>query len=288
MAGLSPFLKSCAAFAKENAPNVIRVSEAYGNGEINTAELMPASPCQDVYSVAKTFTMTGIGLLYDKGLLRLEEKVCDILSDELPESGMDERWRSSTVETALTHRLGLPGGFLDIDVSHSMEFTDDFLRYLFTYPLAYEPGTEDRYSDGAYYLLSRIAEKKAGMRLDDFLWREMLTKLEVRELAWSHCPQGHPIGATGLYVHSSDMAKLGLVYLNKGLYKGKRILSEEWTDLAVAKEFALNRYGRKGTYGKGGMYGQELLIVPYQDRVIAVQSFSETPDEFNAFVGRSL
>ena len=78
------------------------------------------------------------------------------------------------------------------------------------------------------------------------------------------------------------------MYLNKGLYKGKRILSEEWTDLAVAKEVALNRYGRKGTYGKGGMYGQELLIVPYQDRVIAVQSFSETPDEFNAFVGRSL
>ena len=142
MAGLSPFLKNCAAFAKENAPNVIRVSEAYGDGEINTLELMPVSPCQDVYSVAKTFTMTGVGLLYDKGLLRLDEKVCDILSDELPDSGMDDRWFASTVEMALTHRLGLPGGFLDIDVNPSWEFTDDFLRYLFTYPLAYEPDNE--------------------------------------------------------------------------------------------------------------------------------------------------
>jgi CubicO group peptidase (beta-lactamase class C family) len=288
MAGLSPFLKNCAAFAKENAPNVIRVSEAYVDGEVNTAELMPVSPCQDVYSVAKTFTMTGVGLLFDKGLLRLDEKVCDILSDELPDSGMDGRWFASTVEMALTHRLGLPGGFLDIDVNPSWEFTDDFLRYLFTYPLAYEPDTEARYSDGAYYLLSRIVEKKAGLPLDDFLWKEILTKLEVRELAWSHCPHGHPIGATGLYVHSSDMAKLGLVYLNSGLYKGRRILSQEWTQLAVAREFALNRYGQKGAYGKGGMYGQELLVVPYQDRVIAIQSFSETPDEFNAFVGRSL
>ncbi|MCR4622603.1 MAG: beta-lactamase family protein [Clostridiales bacterium] len=288
MAELSPFLKNCAAFINENALNVIRVSEAYGNGEINTVEFMPVSPCQDVYSVAKTFTMTGVGLLFDKGLLRLDEKICDILADELPESGMDDRWFASTVEMALTHRLGLPGGFLDIDVNPSWEFTNDFLRYLFTYPLAYEPDTESRYSDGAYYLLSRIVEKKAGLPLDDFLWKEMLTKLEVRELAWSHCPQGHPIGATGLYVHSSDMAKLGLVYLNDGLYKGRRILSKEWTQLAVAREFALNRYGRKSAYGKGGMYGQELLVVPYQDRVIAIQSFSETPDEFNDFVGRSL
>ena len=83
MAELSPFLKNCAAFIKENALNVIRVSEAYGNGEINTVELMPVSPCQDVYSVAKTFTMTGVGLLYDKGLLRLDEKVCDILKKEM-------------------------------------------------------------------------------------------------------------------------------------------------------------------------------------------------------------
>ena len=288
MAGSSQFLEECAAFAKERSLNVIRVSEARGGGEILTAEIMPASPCQDVYSVAKTFTMTAIGLLYDKGLLRTDEKVCDILSDELPESGMDERWRSSTVEMALTHRLGLPGGFLDIDVSPSWEFTGDFLNYLFTYPLAYEPGTESRYSDGAYYLLSRIVAKKAGMAMDDFLWKEMLPRLDVRELAWSHCPKGHPIGATGLYVHSSDMVKLGLVYLNNGLYKGRRILSEEWTRLALEKEFALNRYGQKGTYGKGGMHGQELLIVPYQDRVIAIQSFSEEPDEFNDFVGRSL
>ena len=37
MVGLSPFLKNCAAFAKENAPNVIRISEAYVDGEVNTA-----------------------------------------------------------------------------------------------------------------------------------------------------------------------------------------------------------------------------------------------------------
>ena len=277
MAERNPFLKELKAFVEENALHIIRVSEACADGTIETAEFSLVSPCQDVYSVAKAFTMTAVGLLYDKGLLRPEDKVCDILSGELPD-GIDERWRVSTVDMALRHRLGLPGGFLDIDVNKASDFTDDFLKYLLTYPLAYEPDTEERYSDGAYYLLSRIVERKAGMGLEDFLWREMLTKLEFRELAWSHCPRGHAIGATGLYVRSDDMAKLGLLYLNGGAFKNERILSEEWTKLAVARGYALNPVGDSGVYGKGGMYGQELMIIPDRKRVVAMQAFEEHPD----------
>ncbi len=287
MSAPSPFLKECLSFIQDRSLQIIRVSEVTGDSRIGTAECMRLSPCQDVYSVAKTFTMTAVGLLYDKGLLRLDEKVCEILKDELPASGMDERWRDSTVEMALTHRLGLPTGFLDIDVNPSSSFTDDFLNYLLTYPLAYEPDTDERYSDGAYYLLARIAEKKAGMPLEDFLWREVMTRLDFRELAWSHCPKGHVIGATGLYVCSEDMVKLGMLYLNDGLYGGERILSEEWTKLAVAREYALCWINNRKAYGKGGMYGQELLIIPGQQRVVAIQAFCDDLNSINDFILRN-
>ena len=270
---MSRFLEEINAFIDSQPFDIIRLSQVYRGGEIETLERARANPCQNVYSVAKTFTMTALGLLYDRGLLRLDEKICDVLKDNLPETGMDERWRASTVEMALVHRLGLPGGFLDIDVSKSSDFTRDFLNYLFTYPLAYEPGTEARYSDGAYYLLARVAEKKAGMPLDNFLWRELLTKLDFQEMAWSHCPQGHVIGATGLYVYSSDMVKLGLLYLDGGLYHGKRILSREWTDLAVSREFALDWDAQHRVFYKGGMHGQKLIVAPEQGRVVALQSF---------------
>ena len=270
---MSPFLEECRAFFDDKPFGIIRLSQVYRGGEIETLEYAPANPCQNVYSVAKTFTMTALGLLYDRGLLRLEEKVCDILVDELPEAGMDERWRGATVEMAITHRLGLPAGFLDIDVNKSSDFTGDFLRYLFTYPLAYEPGTEARYSDGAYYLLARIAEKKSGLTLDNFLWRELLAKLDFQEMAWSHCPQGHTMGATGLYVHSADMVKLGMLYLDGGLYRGERVLSREWVSLAMTREFALNWDARRQTCSKGGMHGQSLIIAPEQGRVVALQSF---------------
>ena len=227
--------------------------------------------------------MTAIGLLYDKRMICMDEKICDILIEELPD-GMDKRWYDATVEMGLVHRLGLPGGFLDIDVQCSRNFTDDFLKYLLTYPLAYEPGTEARYSDGAYYLLARIVEKKTGMSLENFLWQEMLTQLGFQELAWSHCPQGHAIGATGLYIHSSDMVKLGILYMDNGLYRGKRLLSEEWTKMTVTNGYALNCYSDGSAYGKGGMYGQELLILPKQRRVVAIQAFCDDLSRINDFI----
>ncbi len=274
MAKKSLFLTECEAFVKGKMPGIIRVSEARDERNIGTAAFMRVARCQNVYSVAKTFTMTAIGLLYDRGLIRPDDPVCGILADELPQ-GMDLRWRNATVEMALRHRLGLPAGFLDIDVNDPSDFTDDYLRCLLTYPLAYDPDSESRYSDGAYYLLARLAEKITGMPLEDYLRRELLAFMDFKELAFSHCPKGHAIGATGLYIHSSDMAKLGLLYLNGGTYLGKRMLSEEWVRLAVSRGYALDRHGNGPAYGKGGMYGQELLVLPKQHSVVAIQAFCD-------------
>lgn len=269
---MSRFLEECKK-AAPRAGGLIRVSEAIDEEHIETLELRPATRSHNTYSVSKTFTATAIGLLYDRGLVRMDDKVTDILKEELPKEGMDERWYDVTVEMALLHRAGLPGGFLDIDVKPTNEFPEDFLTYLFTYPLAYTPNTEDRYSDGAYYLLARIAEKLSGKSVDDFLWETMLRKMGFMELAWSHCPMGHVMGATGLYIHSSDMAKLGLLYMNGGTWKGERFLSEEWTKMAMEKDYSLGPDESGLIYSKGGMYGQSLMVMPSTHRVVAVQGF---------------
>ncbi len=270
---MSKFLKDCVDFISTQPFDIIRISEIHNGGEAETVDCCDANPCQNVYSVAKTFTMTAIGLLVDKGLLALDEKICDILADDLPETGMDERWKMCTVETALLHRLGLPGGFLDIDTTKSSQFTQDYLKYMLTYPLAYTPDTESRYSDGAYYLLSCIVEKKSGLSTDNFLWRELLGKLDFQEFAWSHCPKGHAMGATGLYINSADMAKLGLVYLSGGLYNGERVISESWVKKAVEKGYAFDKDETGKIYYKGGMYGQKLIVAPQQNRVVALQAY---------------
>ncbi len=272
------FLEDLKAFADTLPFDIIRATEIQNESEAETLEYLDANPCQNTYSVAKLFTATAIGMLYDRGMLRLDEKICDLFADELPTEGMDERWRENTVEMALTHQLGLPGGFLDIDTHRSSEFTHDFLHYLLTYPLAYTPGTQSRYSDGAFYLLSRVVSKKTGKKLDDFLWEEVLWDIGFQEMAWSHCPKGYPMGATGLYIHSDDMAKLGLIYLCGGVYRGKRVLSEEWVRMALEKGFAIEWDDTHSIYYKGGMCGQKLIVAPAQNRVLALQSYGANSD----------
>lgn len=280
---MSIFLEKCAAYLKEKGSSVIRISEIHNNSEPETYEDHPENPLQNVYSVAKTFTMTAIGLLYDKGLVSVDDKITDIFADELPVS-MDERWRDCTVEMALVHSLGLPGGFLDIDVNPYRKFGNDFLKYMFEYPLEYDPGTQSKYSDGAFYLLARIAEKKCGMPLEDFMRKELFSAMDIGEIAWSHCPQGHAMGATGLYIHSSDAVKLGALYLDKGVYNGNRLLSEEWAMLAMDKEYALGWDEDRVICAKGGMCGQKLIICPSQNRCVMMESFGGNTGYLEEFI----
>ena len=153
-----------------------------------------------------------------------------------------------------------------------------------TFPLAYTPGEEERYSDGAFYLISRVVEKKSGRKLDDFLWEELLWKLGYQEMAWSRCPMGHPMGATGLYISAEDMAKLGFLYANGGYWRGEKLLSREWIDLVFQKEMALGPDGTGAMYTKGGMYGQVLIVLPGERRAAAVQSYGADTGKISEWI----
>jgi CubicO group peptidase (beta-lactamase class C family) len=280
---MSKLLEACMRFVDTEPYEIIRISEMRGDGGIETADREKTNFCQDIYSGAKVFTMTAIGLLCDRGALRLEDKIADLFADELP-AGTDERWALATVEMAVKHRLGLPGGFLDIDCASVRDFGFDFLKYLFTYPLQYTPGAEERYADGSTYLLSRVVTKVTGEKLDDFLWRELFWKLGFQEAAWSRCPMGYPIGATGLYINSRDMVKLPYLYLKNGVWQGERLLSEAWVQAVLSREYVFEWDLTGRWFFKGGMYGQKMIGLPYQARAVAFQAYGANSDRLARFI----
>ena len=57
--------------------------------------------------------------------------------------------------------------------------------------------------------------------------------MRFKEFAWSRCPFGYSIGATGLYLRTEDVVKLGILYLNKGMWKEERIISEACVNLVL-------------------------------------------------------
>lgn len=270
---MSKFLDDFKKQAEEWGNHIFRVSEIYGDEEPETIEMNPAGACLNSYSVAKVFTVTAIGMMYDKGLLSVDERIVDIFPEYVNEK-TDPRFEKMTIDNVLRHACGFSAGMLDIDCFGIHEnFGKDFLKYIFETPLCYEPDTNGSYSDAAYYLLSRVFSKKSGERMDDYLWRELFYPLEFQEVAWSHCPHNYPMGATGLYIRSRDMAKLGAIYMNKGVYKGKRYISEEWVNITLSKPYELHRVYDTAAYSKGGMFGQELVVIPNQNRVVAWHAF---------------
>jgi CubicO group peptidase (beta-lactamase class C family) len=119
-------------------------------------------------------------------------------------------------------------------------------------------------------------EERAGEPADSFLMRELLLPMRVQEAAFSRCPKNHPIGATGLYIRAKDMVKLGWLYINGGMYEGKKLISERWISEEERDELAFRSCGAGDLRGKGGMYGQMLMFSREKGFAAAWHSF--TPD----------
>ena len=265
-------LERLVEIAKNEEVPVYTIAVATKDG-IENATVNPGNPCQNSYSVAKFFCVTAVGMLYDDGKLTPEDNLADIFAEEFKEYGIDSTpWKKVTLHHLMRHRAGFEHGFLDIDVEDCTKYeTQDFLKKALSEPLVYEPGEKSVYTDAAFYLVSRVVAKVGGIPLDELLIDRLFNKIDCREVAFSKCPAGHFMGATGLYIRSRDMVKLGRIYLDGGVWRGERIVSEEWIKTVLERGYELRRFGRG--FSKGGMRGQRLYVNFDENIAVAWHSF---------------
>ena len=209
------------------------------------------------HSVTKFLIAAGVGMLCDRGAVSLADPVISYLDPADLPAGLDPNWRRVTVETALQHKTGIdkiPFGIDDAD--SRQKIGDDFLRYILSLPVPYEPGTYYRYSDAAYYLLGCVIDRAAGKPAADFIRDNIAGPLHWEQWAAACCPMGRLIGGGGLFIRAADIAKLGFVYANGGVYEGKRLLSESWIRSAMEKDYACTRFRDTDIFVKTGAHGQ--------------------------------
>lgn len=241
----------------------------------------PCNPAHDCYSIAKSVSSIAAGILCDRGLLRTD----DTLDRFLPEymTGENEKkWGRLTVDQLMRHRTGAAYG-IDFDLTCAFEWPDrEWLHTLFAIPIVTEPESSFVYSDANYYILGRIVERLCGKDMESFLLENLFVPLGFHVCAWSRDPLGHTVGGTGLYLRTEDLAKIGWLWLNHGVYGEKRIYSEDWSAAFLTiKEDAVSGYGYgicrvgDGMYGAGGMYNQGLLIDTVSRRVLAWHCFDD-------------
>lgn len=260
--------------AKLEGLNIYTIASIDESGKYER-RINPSNSCTNSYSIAKAFTVTAIGMLWDQNRLCVDDKVYDLFKYDFPEH-FDPSWKLVTIEHLMTHKAGFGRGFLDIDVENIADYpSSDFLQVVLSEPLPYIPGSYYQYTDAAFYLLSRIVTKISGEKLDDFLRPILFGKLGFQELAWSCCPDGYSMGATGLYIRTSDMVKLGWLYANGGNFNGQRIISEEWVNQVLERQYEFTKRNDNGTYTKGGMYGQMLCFSIQHHEAYAWHAYEE-------------
>lgn len=271
------------------------------NSEVIDMYRFTDNKIHNVFSVAKSFTSTAIGMAVGEGLLKLTDKPVEIFADLLPED-LDSRWNDVTLFHLLTmtpghgapHFMAADRRWLRGETKKPVDerVKNEWLHFAFSCPMVYEPGEKFVYGNLAPYVAGRMLEKACGCSINDYLEERLWKPLGIRKPQWDTDVAGHTFPASDLYLDIEDMIKLGEIYLGMGKRDGRRYLSEDWVKLATTNQIAstyINPGGYaedeekgygfyfwhnsySGTYRAYGREGQFLIVLPRENAVIATQA----------------
>ncbi|MGB6648162.1 MAG: serine hydrolase, partial [Bacteroidota bacterium] len=104
------------------------------------------------------------------------------------------------------------------------------VTYVLNKPLIDEPGKRFTYAGGNNILLGEILENATKMNIDEFSGKYLFEALGIAPYYWSQYRNGMIDAAGSIKITPRDMAKIGVTFLNKGVWNRKRIISEQWVE----------------------------------------------------------
>ncbi|MCX3263506.1 serine hydrolase domain-containing protein [Pedobacter agri] len=184
------------------------------------------------FSVAKSFVATLIGIAVDKGIISSPD---DLVIKYIPElEKNDHRFKKLTIQHVLDMRSAI-----DYDENKETPFSDITKLYygsalknqIIGLKMKEEPGLKFEYQSVNTQLLANILEKASGRKIQDlfaeYLWQPLGAESNA---IWSVDDQGTAKAFCCLNATAADFAKLGRLYLNKGNWNGKQIISKKWIE----------------------------------------------------------
>ena len=110
----------CDEVRRQNGENMyysVVTIESPANGEglyhMEKADFCPGNPGHDCYSTAKAITSIAVGILYDRGLLKLTDTLGQHLEAYFTDQ-TDDKWKDLTIHQVMRHRTGAEYG-IDFD-----------------------------------------------------------------------------------------------------------------------------------------------------------------------------
>jgi CubicO group peptidase (beta-lactamase class C family) len=263
-----------------------------------------------IASDTKSISSTLTGIAIDQGKLGLDEPVTRFF----PKYG-DRLWLRENYPIRVRDLLSMSAGVEWPDKSAA---TGDFMRrmlqsgdhvgFVLDLRAIEPPGKVYTYNNGLPILLGEILTQALGEPVDVFADRQLFKPLGIRNYTWTKLPSGIPWLTGGMTMPPRDMAKIGQLMLNQGVWEGKRLVSKNWVTLATARQTRPSEYpygflwhlssaaapwrGQPSYFGPVDQYdaftaigqgGQIIMVLPEADVVVVVVSSNWMPGFVNSF-----
>ena len=247
------------------------------------------------WSVTKSVVSLLTGIAIEMGLFDLDTKFFDVFPDKWDSMYGDARKKDITVENLLLQNAGIEWNEWDPTIQDEWAQTDFSLDYYLTKPMIYEPGEENplawTYSSGNAEMLSVIIANKAGMTMAQFARKHLFKPLKIRDSEWDWwggpsawgtgelATKSH--GGFGLFMTHRAMARIGLMCLNGGKWRGRQVVSEEYIEASTSVRISRLLFGfipidygylwwviPDKYYQAFGMATQRIIVIPEYDIVV--------------------
>jgi CubicO group peptidase (beta-lactamase class C family) len=251
----------------------------YYKAGVNAQSLSP------VRSVTKSVLAVLVGIAFDRGFLRLNEKLSDLLPEVLNPT-IDPHTRDITIRDLLTMTSGFDSAPFGARAGVPPL---EMWQWMLNRQMRYTPGAHFSYDNDGVNLLSVVLTRAIRQSSRTFAEQNLFQPLGITNFTWLADGDGYLIGADTLALTARDMVKIGLLYLQRGRWNDQQILSSDY----VADSTAMHNDGGAPTgaaYGylwwlkqtstgqdaffAAGTGSQLIYVVPKLDLVLAMASSS--------------
>jgi CubicO group peptidase (beta-lactamase class C family) len=222
-------LKTIIQKGKESHSNAVIIIQ---NGNVVKEEYYGQEPKPEyISSAGKSLVSLAIGQLIDSGKIKsLDQPVCEFY----PEWKQGQK-KNITIRMLLNHTSGLQNilnASVELEPAPKWK-VKDVIQLALCAEISDTPGKVFEYNNKAVALLGGIIEKASGMRMDIYFEKGFFAPMHIKDAQWIRDEAGNPTAHGAFIIKPMDLAKFGLLVLNKGRYGNKQIISEKWIDQSL-------------------------------------------------------
>jgi CubicO group peptidase (beta-lactamase class C family) len=212
---------------------------------------------QDMRSASKTVASTLVGLaIRDGHIPSADTPALSLLSRYRSFDNWDPRKAQITVADLMNMNAGLDADDYDPQsaaaepVYQSQSARQDWVKLALDVPMVRDPGTPPFYYGGANPLIvGGVLDQTVGEPVQWFADRTLFAPLGITDYKLLLDPTGVPYLGGGLRLRPRDMLAFGQMYLNGGMWNGRRVLPEDWVRESWTPRGRLQQFPAEHGYG---------------------------------------